>query len=78
MRKFKQILCIAAAATILLTALSGCGKDKGGSSGSDGSSTAAVTVNFATEGYSIVRPADNNEMATLGANIFKAIKESTG
>ena len=78
MRKFKQILCVAAAAAILLTALSGCGKDKGGSSGSDGSSTAAVTVNFATEGYSIVRPADNNEMATLGASVFKAIKESTG
>ena len=78
MKKFKQVLCIAAAAAILLTALSGCGKDKNNSGSSSGHTEPAVTVNFATAGYSIVRPADNDEMANLGSSVFKAIKESTG
>ena len=71
MKLIKRAICIAAAALMVISALSGCKKGSGDTGSDSASSGPVVSVNFATAGFSIVRAADNSEMSTLGAMIFK-------
>lgn len=78
MKLIKRAICIAAAALMVISALSGCKKGSGDTGSDSASSGPVVSVNFATAGFSIVRAADNSEMSTLGAMIFKSVKDATG
>lgn len=60
----------------VLTAFCGCGGN--GDNDTKTSSTAPKEVNFATEGYAIVRKAGDTVAAGYGSKVFKAIKDATG
>lgn len=61
------------------TLFAGCkGKTNDGSDGSGSSGSVQRIVDFAKEGFSVVRVGGDEKMAALASGIFKAVKENTG
>ena len=73
----KKLLASILVILAVLTAFCGCGGDGDGSA-SGTSSTAPKEVNFATEGYAIVRKANDTVAAGYGTKVFKAVKDAMG
>ncbi len=71
--KLKRLSAIFLATLMVLAVFCACSKDKA----DDTASTEAVEINF-SDGFSIVRRADDQTAAGYGTAIFKAIKEATG
>ncbi len=72
--KSKKLLALMFVAILLIMSFCGCGKD---SASDTESAVPVVEINF-SEGFSIVRRADDSVAAGYGTKVFKAIKDSTG
>ena len=89
--KWKKLLCLAAAALMLVGIFGGCGKKNDSSSGGDSSYTASADegifsrekVNWYDDAgdvrYKIVRPeGDDSKLTAVSAYLFKQVKTELG